>query len=201
MNEFRLVTRLFSDHYLSKWCKYEAHCDKKEVERTLMLWLAKFAFLSWLPNLPEEDFGTILANYPEDYVGDQGNEGYNTIFRAVLGDDWMKHFSKEYEYELSAWPHPFYVMQHFVKNTIFYLPLVNNNNTMPRNVTNMAKLLIYPSVVQAFAKLENTSVIDIVKRELDIYPYMLKDNLTVRDFRFFLKSDKKYASLFVGTKF
>ena len=197
MTEVTLNKRLFSSHYLSKWCKYEAHCDKTEVEKTLMLWLAKFAFLSWLPNLPEEDFGTILANYPEDYEGDRGKEGYNNLFRTVLGDDWLKHFFKR---DGSNWPHPFLVMQHFVKKTIFRLPLVNNNNTMPRNVTNMAKLLIYPSVVQAFAKLENTSVIDIIKRELDNYPYMLKDNLTVRDFRFYLKSDKRNASSFIGTK-
>ena len=197
MSPFTLAIRLFSDHYLSRWCKYEAHCDKPEVEKTLMLWMAKFAFISWLPDLPEDDFGTLLANYAENYVGDQGKEGYITLFRAVLGDDWLKHFFRWDD--VASWPHPFYVMQHFVKKPRKHLPL-DNNNTMPRNVTNMAKLLIYPSFVQALAKLENTSVIDIVKRELVNYPYVLKDNLTVRGLGFFLNTDKINTSSFVGAK-
>ena len=73
-------------------------------------------------------------------------------------------------------------MQHFiVRRDESYLPLTNyDNKTLLRNVTNLAKFLIYPSYVQAIAKLENTSIIEIVKRDLENYPYALKDNLTVR---------------------
>ena len=185
MTEVTLNMRLFSNYYLSKWCKYEAHCDKTEVEKTLMLWLAKFAFISWLPALPEDDFGTILANYAEDYEGDLGKEGYNTLFKAVLGDDWLTHFPR-WDITYDNWPHPFFVMQHFVKETVFTLPLVNNY-TMPRNITNMAKLLIFPSFVRASAKLRDTSVMDVVKMELDNYPYKLKENFTVRANSSFVK--------------
>ena len=180
MSEVTLAKRLFSNYYLSKWCKYEAYCNKTEVEGALMLWMAKFAFISWLPNMPEDNFGTILADYPEVYMGEKGKEGYDTLFRAVLGDDWLKLFFPWDE--ASQWPHPFDVMQHFlVRRDQLYLPLTNyDNKTLQRNVTNLAKLLIYPSYAEALAKLENASVIDIVKRDLENYPYVLKDNLTVR---------------------
>ena len=90
----------------------------------------------------------------------------------------MTHFPR-WHITSDYWPHPFFVMQHFVKETIFTLPLVNNI-TMPRNITNMAKLLIFPSFVRASAKLRDTSVMDVVKMELDNYPYKLKENFTVR---------------------
>ena len=180
MSEVTLVKRLFSNYYLSKWCKYEAYCNKTEVEGALMLWMAKFAFISWLPNMPDNNFGTILADYPEIYEGEKGKEGYDTLFRAVLGDDWLNHFLLRDD--ATQWPHPFDVMQHFiVRRDESYLPLTNyDNKTLLRNVTNLAKFLIYPSYVQAIAKLENTSIIEIVKRDLENYPYALKDNLTVR---------------------
>ena len=53
---------------------------------------------------------------------------------------------------------------------------------MLRNITNMAKLFVYPSYVHSYAKLMDASVIDIVKRELANFPYQLKENLTVRIF-------------------
>ena len=182
MSEVTLVKRLFSNYYLSKWCEYEAYCSKTEAEIFLMIWMAKFAFISWLPNLPEDNFGTILANYLANYEGLKGKEGYYTLFGAALGDDWLNHFFLWNE--VSKWPHPFNVMQHFVITPSVpasSLSLINNlNKTLPRNVTNMARLLIYPSYVQALAKLEDTSVLDIVKRDLENHPYVLKDNFTVR---------------------
>ena len=126
--------------------------------------------------MPEDHFGTILANYPMEYEEDKGKEGYDTLFKAVLGDDWLNHFIPRND--TSKWPHPFNVMQHFVRIHTADLSFTNyDNKTLIRNVTNLAKLLIYPSYVQALAKLEDASVMDIVKRDLDNYPYVLKDNL------------------------
>ena len=180
MNELRLVTRLFSDYYLSKWCKYEAHCDKEEIKGALKLQLAKFAFFSWLPDLPEDNFGTTLANYVTSYAGDRGKEGFNTFVKTTLGDDWLQQFAVKDD--IINWPHPFHLMRLFVPNH-YGKPQTSNHNSMPRNVTKMAKLLLYSGFVEAYAKQKDISVSDIVKKELVNYPYMLKDNFTVRDLR------------------
>ena len=57
-----------------------------------MLWIAKFAFFSWLPNLPEHKFGTIMSSYVDDYVGERAVEGLGTFIASALGEDWVEYF-------------------------------------------------------------------------------------------------------------
>ena len=45
---------LFGDSgsYLKRWCSdYGGNCDPMLVKKELMVWIAKFAFFSWLPDL------------------------------------------------------------------------------------------------------------------------------------------------------
>ena len=198
MTELTLKKRLFTNYYLSKWCKYEAHCDRNEVEHNLMLWLAKFAFFSWLPDLPEDDFGTTLADYMNAFAGDRGKEGFNTFVTTTLGDDWLRQFSIKDD-DIYR-PHPFHLMRLFVSN------YANTHrwayhNSMPRNVSKMAKLLMYPSFAASYAKQKDISVIDTVKQELNKYPYKTKDNFSVSSPFSFLTHVKRALKINLGPKF
>ena len=174
------MKRFFGKFYLKSWCENEAHCDMKEIKMHLMLWLAKFAFFSWLPDLPEKDFGRTLAGYVQDYVGEEGKEGFDTFVKVTLGDSWLKHFHlNDYQIKL---PHPSNIMQIFVPYSLFN-PLVDLNS-MPRNVPRLAKLLLYKGFVESVAKRDGISVRDMVKKELRTYPYTVKDNFTVGEYHF-----------------
>ena len=193
MTELTLVKRLFSNYYLGRYCKYEAHCDKEEAEGALMMQMAKFAFFSWLPDLPENDFGTSLANHVISYVGFKGKEGFDTFVKATLGvdwgDNWLHHFALEdnvfesphpNEDDVVERPHPNDLMRIFIPNyagkkTWTY------NNTIPRNFTRMAKLLLYSGFTKSYAREKKISVSDVVKLELNNYPYLLRDDFIVRN--------------------
>ena len=75
-------------------------------------------------------------------------------------------------------PHPLNVMQLFVPHPLF-LPWLNLNS-MPRNATLMAKLFLYSGYVEAISKQGGISAEDIVKQELERFPYKLKDMFIVR---------------------
>ena len=180
MSGLTMMKRFFGTFYLKSWCKNEAQCDIKQIKMRLMLWLAKFAFFSWLPDLPEEDFGTTLAGYVQDYLGEEGKEGFDTFVKVTLGDSWLMHFHLN-DYQMTL-PHPSNLMQIFVPYSLFN-PLVDLNS-MPRNVPRLAKLLLYKGFVESVAKRDGISVRDVVKKELANYPYTVKDNFTVGQYNF-----------------
>ena len=167
--------RFFSDKYLDSWCKNEAQCNSKNIKINLMLWLAKFAFFSWLPDLPEHDFGTTLASFVENFIGKKGIEGFNTLLGVVFGDAWLQHF--EMNDSQMRCPHPSNIMQLFVPSPSYPPPSVDLNS-MPRNFTKLAKLLLYQAYVKARSKKGTMSSDHGL--ELNFYPYTMRENLNVR---------------------
>ena len=173
-------TRFFSTKYLGSWCENEAQCDSNEIKIKLMLWLAKFAFFSWLPDLPEHDFGTTLASFVQDFIGEKGKDGFNTFVGAAFGDNWLKHFKMK-DGQMKR-PHPSNIMQLFVPSPAFSPPSVDLNS-LPRNFTKLSKLLLYQGFVKAKSKMEGmSSGSGFVEEKLNLYPYTLKENSNVRGF-------------------
>ena len=118
MDDVALRIRLFSTKYLDKWCKEESSCDTREVINSLMFWLAKFSFLVWLPKLPENDFGTLLASYVIDYYyEDEVKQGFGQLLDAIFGQQAQLSVDaskvKALKQDLNEWPHPSNIMRFF----------------------------------------------------------------------------------------
>ena len=180
MSATTMRTRFFSTMYLDSWCKNEAHCDSKDIKINLMLWLAKFAFFSWLPDLPEHDFGTTLASFVEDYLGDKGKEGFDTFAGAAFGDSWFKHVKMK-DYQMRR-PHPSNIMQLFVPSPAVSPPSIDLSS-MPRNFTRFAKLFMYQGFITSQSKMDGVpSGNGLAEEDLKIYPYPVRNNSHVSRF-------------------
>ena len=206
MSAWTLQIRFFSDYYLSRWCRNEGNCDPEEVKKHLMLWIARFAFFSWLPDLPEQKFGTIMSSSVDDYVGKRATEGSSTFIKSAFGEDWVEYFQNSNQVARKKrgslsfsdekpgvmrsqnqniqQPHPLNLMQLFVPNPL-PSPFINLTS-MPRNVSKMVKFFLFSGYAEAISKQKNISVADIVRQELERFPYELKDTFIVR-----LKTFKK----------
>ncbi len=67
---------------LTSWCKDFGGCKASDIEFELVGWVLKFAFFSWLPNLPVDMLGTAAASFVMSY---ESLDGYNAIMNAVFG--------------------------------------------------------------------------------------------------------------------
>ncbi len=50
-----------SDFKMKKWCADTGTCTFEDLRRQLRVWILRLSFMAWLPNLPEENFGTTMA--------------------------------------------------------------------------------------------------------------------------------------------
>ena len=178
-----LAMRLFSTRYLDKWCKEEADCDTREIIEGLMMWISKLAVFSWLPNLPEHDFGTIMANIVSDYKNSHGKLGFDSFFEPIFGTLGFKHFKLEAwakrPHPMNVVPHPLNVVQLLVPNPVNQ-EFRFNTSIIPRNISGLAKFLLFPSYVETRAKINGISGNDVIKNELDLFPYTSRANFIVR---------------------
>ena len=198
MSEGTLMIRFFSDYYLDKWCKYEIECNPDTIKKHLMLWIAKFAFFSWLPELPDPKFGRTMSSFPYEFVGERAKEGFSTFITSALGENWLEYFQNDYkdsrkrrslvyqdvsdardQHQITQ-PHPLALMELFVPKPLPLPPV--NLTTMPRNSTLLTKLLLYSGYVEAISKQDNTSADDVVKQELKRFPYKVKGMFIVRGY-------------------
>ena len=179
-----LQRRFFSQYYLSRWCRNEGNCDPEQVKNHLQMWIAGFAFFSWLPDLPEQQFGTTLSSFVHDFVGDQALNGINTFVTSAFGPEWIKHFQiiqsirDTMEFD-NKQPHPSNLVQMFIPYPTITQPWVNLTS-MPRNITLMTKFLLYSGYMESVSKHYSTSKDDVVKTELGRFPYRLRETYKVR---------------------
>jgi hypothetical protein len=89
--------------------------------------LLKFAFFSWLPNLPETDFGKTISSYATSY---DNATGFDKMITTVFGTD--KTFTFHVESVKESWPHPAELLQFLIPRGYFRLNAYYN---MTREVT------------------------------------------------------------------
>ena len=193
MSDLSIRKRLFSPQYLDKWCEKESsNCDTREVILGLMSWLSKLSFLLWLPKMSTNSFGRMLASYINDYESVGEIEGFEGFLQATLGQKENQHF-QIYD---SKRPHPSNIMQIWRPNQSNkkqnFVPRFHNcylchtNATkndsifVSRNITGLAKLLMYQASVNARSKAQGISTQDVVERDVDLFPYSQQDKFDVR---------------------
>ena len=206
MTDVQFRKRLFSTKYLEKWCEQEekSNCDTREVVDGLMTWLAKLSFLIWLPRIPGNNFGTLIASHVNDYAGDGAKEGFESFLEAVFGQqepNYYFHISEDIDLKYhgygkdgeAVWSHPSNMMQNFVPYppwtrkmayqdlTKIYpgLPL-NESAFIPRNISGLSKLLLYPAFVRASTEANGISIPDVIKGDVERFPYTRQANFIVR---------------------
>jgi hypothetical protein len=161
-----------STKYVKEWCIRIGTCNEEKISVMIKKWILKFIFFSWLPNLPEENFGTMVASIVASY---DNQDGFNYMIKSVLGDEGSIGLVAVPDDEL--WPHPAELMQLFIPRAIpKKFPCMDN---VPRNVPGLAKLFLCSSYVERQASSSGKSPIEVIKEEVGKFGYPRKQTFVV----------------------
>jgi hypothetical protein len=100
-----------------------------------MGWLLRFAFFTWLPNLPEKDFGKIISGYATSF---DNATGFAKIMKSVFGSDKTFHF-KAASNKTKLWPHPSELLQFLIPRGQFGISGPDSRDF------DMTREMIYPT--------------------------------------------------------
>jgi hypothetical protein len=149
-------------------------CTQEKISIMIRKWILKFIFFSWLPNLPEQYFGTIVASIVTSY---DNKDGFDNMIKSVLGDKGSFGWVAVLDAEL--WPHPAEIMQLFIPSAIYSNPKTVSLDTVPRNVPGLAKLFLFPTYVERQASTSGMSPTEVIDAEVDKFGYTRKQTFVV----------------------
>ena len=119
-----------------------------------------------------------MINY---YYDDGVKQGFGQVLDVIFGqqaqlsvDASKMHHQKQV---LKEWPHPLNIMRFFVPHTWVH---TNTPRFVPRNISALSKLLMYPTFVKWKSHAYGISTSDVLKRELNLYPYTQRNDFVVR---------------------
>jgi hypothetical protein len=140
---------------MKRWCKRINICTQEKISIMIRNWILKFIFFSWLPNLPEKNFGTMVASIVTSY---DNKDGFDYMMKSVFGDKGSIGLVTNPDAEL--WPHAAELMQLFIPSAIYIIPKIVSwdkgrytylktfpLDNVPRNVPGLAKLFLFPTYV------------------------------------------------------
>ena len=113
--------------------------------------------------------------------------GYEHFLKAVLGHQGTDYF-RVIEEKNRAWFHPMHLTQFFAPTPIpqtavwsGHHPEKTDFSRVFRNITGLSKLLLYPTYARAKARDLSIALTDVVKEELNTFPYTQQDNFKVKN--------------------
>jgi hypothetical protein len=133
-----------STKYVKSWCKIIGKCTMGGVEKMTRRWILKYAFFSWLPNLPENNFGTTVASIVSSY---DNKAGFDALMTGVFGKEGSVRLVQAPNDK--QWPHAAELMQFFIPSSIYSTSSKFALQNLTRDVPGLAKLLLFSTFVRS----------------------------------------------------
>jgi hypothetical protein len=163
-----------SKKYVTRWCKMIGICNHDQISIMIRRWILKFIFFSWLPNLPEENFGTMVASIVTSY---DNKDGFDYMIKSVFGDKGSIGLVTNPDAKL--WPHAAELMQLFIPSAIYSNSKTVFLDNVPRNVPGLAKLFLFPTYVERKASSSGKSPTEVIEAEVEKFGYSKKQKFVV----------------------
>jgi hypothetical protein len=170
----RLKKDFASTTKVKRWCKMIGTCTEEKISIMIRKWILKFIFFSWLPNLPVENFGTMVASMVTSY---DNKDGFEYMIKSILGDKGSIGLVTKPDAEM--WPHAADLMQYFIPSAIYSYHKTFSLDNVPRNVPGLAKLFLFPTYVESQASTLGMSPTEVIKAEVGKFGCSKKQTFVV----------------------
>jgi hypothetical protein len=169
------LRKYFGDiRIMTSWCKRIGTCTPGKISKMIRKWILKLIFISWLPNLPEENFGTMVSSIVTSY---DNKDGFDYLIKSVLEDKGGIGLVAVPDAKL--WPHATEIMQLFIPSAIYSNSKPFLLDDVPRNVPGLAKLFLFPTFVARKASALAMSPVEVIKAEIDKFGYSIRQTFVV----------------------